>query len=203
MDNENIKILRNKISVPLSKALKLLQKNNGDVELSEQDFHSGNITEISEKAECDYATAKRNYEICNYDITKAIEKINQIQVIITTGKVIDSKIGFILWPENAEGKFYKTVKRNDAFIPAKDFDIILNVFDSVFPLNDLQGNFEQVGFDITGHNFFDHKTCRQIIEKINRIESNDESVKSFLVKVINWLNDKLTYADYIVVYGNL
>ena len=203
MDNEKIKILRSKIAVPLNVAVELLKKNNNDVLLCEQEFHDINIQTISQKAECDYKTANESYALCNYDIVKAIERINQKQVIITTGNTTDSKIGFVLWPENAAGEFYKTAKRNNAFIHTEDFDIILKEFQSVFPLKNPWNNDIEDKFDPVGNNFFDNKTCRIIVEKISHIKNDDEKVQFFLKEVTNWLEDKLTYADYIVVYGNL
>lgn len=203
MDNEKIKILRSRIAVPLNVAIELLKKNNNDVLLCEQEFHDINIQTISQKAECDYKTANESYALCNYDVVKAIERINQKQVIIATGYTTDSKIGFVLWPENAVGEFYKTTKRNDVFIHTEDFDIILKEFQSVFPLKNPWNNDIEDEFDPVGNNFFDNKTCRIIIEKISHIKNDDEKVQFFLKEVTNWLNDKLTYADYIVVYGNL
>lgn len=203
MDNEKIKILRNKISIPLNMAFELLKKNDGDILLCEKEFHDNNIQVICEKTECDYDTAKKNYAICNYDIVKTIDRINQKQVIISTGKSTNSKIGFILWPKNEAVKFYKTDKRNDVFISTEDFEIVLKHFESVFPMRDILGIVEQESFDIRGHNFFDNTICRNIIEEIRYIESDDVKVKLFLEELITWLNDKLIYADYIVVYGNL
>lgn len=203
MNNEKIKILREKIPVPLNTALELLKKNNHNIELCEQEFHDSNILRICDKAECDYETAKDNYQICNYDITKAVERINQKQVIIATGKAAYSKIGFILWSENANGEFYKTAKRNDVFIQTEDFDIVLEKFQSVFPLKNPWNDTIENKFDVLGHNFFDNKTCVEIVKTINQIQSDDEQIQSFLTELTNWLNGKLTYADYIVVYGNL
>lgn len=203
MNNEKIKILREKIAVPLNVALELLKKNKYDIELCEQEFHDNNILTICEKTECDYEMAQKNYLVCNCDITKAIERINQKLVIIATGKLTSSKIGFVLWPENEEGEFYKTDKRNDAFIYADDFDVILKEFQSVFPLKNPWNNIVEDAFDPVGHNFFDNKTIRLIVEKIILIENDDEKEKAFLTEVVNWLNEKLAYAAYIVVYGNL
>jgi hypothetical protein len=203
MNNEKIKILREKIPVPLNMALELLKKNNYDIESCEQEFHDNNIITICDKAECDYEVAKDNYEICNYDIIKAVERINQKQVIIATGNATYSKIGFILWPENANGEFYKTDKRNDIFIQTEDFDIVLEKFQSDFPLKNSLNNTIENEFDVLGHNFFDNKTIRDIVEKISLIETDDQNMKDFLAEIIIWLNDKLTYADYIVVCGNL
>ncbi len=203
MASENIKILRNKISIPLNKAMELLKNNNDDVILAEQDFHNQNIIEICIKAECEAETARKEYEICNYDVVKTIERINQKRVIISTGNNEDSKIGFVLWPENAEGEFYKTEKRNDVFISSEDFEIVLKAFQSVFPIKNPWNDIIEDEFDKIGTNFFDNKTSRLIVERISRIEPNNEKEKAFLFEFINWLNDKLAYADYITVYGNL
>lgn len=203
MNIENIKILRNKISVPLDKALQLLKRNNDDIVLAEQDFHNQNIIEICKMTDCDEKTVRKEYQICDYDLIKTVERINQKPVRIGTGKFLDSKIGFILWPENEIGELYKTAKRNDAFISTDDFDIVIKVFQSVFPIKNSWNNTIENEFDKTGHNFFDNKTCRLIVEKINNLQTADEKETAFLTKLTNWLNNKLGYADCIVVYGNL
>jgi len=203
MSNENIKILRNKILIPLNKAIELLKKNNGDIELSEQDFHNENIIEICKVTECEEETARKEYQICNYDVIKAIERINQKPMKIETGKFSDSKIGFILWPENESGEFYKTEKRNYAFIAEEDFDLVLEIFESVFPVQNPWNNTIEDQFDKTGNNFFNNEIGKIILEKIKGIKSNDSKETYFLNQLSDWLNDKLAYADYIVVYGNL
>ncbi|RZJ51029.1 MAG: hypothetical protein EOO19_01780 [Chryseobacterium sp.] len=203
MNNESIKILRSKISIPLNKAIELLKKNNNDVALSEKDFHNENIIEICKTTDCDKETATKEYQICNFDVIKAIERINQKLVVIGTGKFPDSKIGFILWPENEKGEFYKTAKRNDVFIAEEDFDIVLDVFESVFPLQNPWNNTIEDRFDKVGNNFFDDEIGKIILEKINEIKSEDLKETHFLNQLSDWLNDKLNYADYIVVYGNL
>ncbi|MGE8340914.1 MAG: hypothetical protein ACN6OI_07760 [Flavobacterium sp.] len=201
--DESVKILRSRVSIPLTRAVQLLKKNNNDVILSEEDFHNENIREICEKTECEEEIAKKEYQICNRDVVKAIERINQKPVVIATGNNPVSKIGFILWPETAKGEFYKTAKRSDVFIQTEDFNIVIETFKSVYPLKNPWNNLVENKFDVLGHNFFDNITCTEIVKKINQIETDDEKVKMFLKEIINWLNDKLFYADYIVVYGNL
>lgn len=203
MDNEKLKILRSKISIPLNKAIELLKKNSGDVALSEQSFHTENIIEICKATECDEQTAQKEYQICNCDVTKAIERINHKPVVIGTGKFQDSKIGFALWPEDENGEFYKTAKRNDAFIAEEDFDLVLEVFESFFPLQNPWNNTIEDKFDKVGDNFFDKKKALIILQKINEIKSKDANETRFLKELTEWLNDKLSYAAYIVVDGNL
>ncbi|SFD37109.1 hypothetical protein [Flavobacterium phragmitis] len=203
MNTESIKILRSKIAIPLSEAIRLLKKNNDDVILSEQDFHNENIIEICKKADCQEETARKEYHICDCDVIKTIERINQKLVVIATGNNPVSKIGFILWPENAEGEFYKTEKRNDVFIQTEDFDLVLKEFQNVFPMKNPWNNEAENEFDVLGHNYFDNKTCEKIVEEINKIQTRDKKEETFLAELKNWLNDKLNYADFIVVYGNL
>ncbi|GGF19908.1 hypothetical protein [Flavobacterium limi] len=203
MNTESIKALRSKISIPLNKAIELLKKNKGDVELSEKDFHNENIIEICKITDCDEETARKEYQIHDYDLIKAVEKINQKPVRIGTDKFLDSKIGFILWPENENGELYKTTKRNDAFIATEDFDLVLEIFESVFPMQSPWNNTIEDQFDRIGNNFFDNKTGLLILGKITEIKSNDLGENRFLRELIEWLDDKLSYAHYIVVYGNL
>ncbi len=205
MDSEKIKILRNRIAIPLDIAIKLLEENKGDIDASEKEFHNNNIKEISVVAECDFETARESYDFCKYDTTKAIEKINSKQVIITTREnpTPINEIGFILWPENKDGENYKTKKRNDAFIPTADFDYVINEFRSVFPLENPWNKIIEEHFDVCGHNYFDNKTCKTIIEKIMEKKTEELKITKFKNELIEWLNDKLIYADYIAVYGNL
>lgn len=204
MDSEKVKLLRSKIAIPLDIAIKLLKDNDGNIEDSEQEFHNNNIKEISFLAECDFETARVNYLFCKYDKTKAVEKINSKQVIITTREnpIPRNEIGFILWLEK-DGENYKTKKRNDAFIPTADFDYVINEFKSVFPLENPWNKSMEEYFDVCGHNYFDKKTCRIIIDKIEQTQTDDLKIMKFKNKLVEWLNDKLAYAEYLAVYGNL
>lgn len=205
MDNEKIKILRNKITIPLDVTIQLLKKNNGDINICEQEFHNNNIEKISITTECDFDTARENYALCHYDITKSIERINVRPVIITTrdNPSPRNEIGFILWPEDKNGECYKTTKRNDAFIPTTDFDYVINEFKTVFPLENPWNKEMEESFDVCGHNYFDKSTCRIIVDAISPTKKDELKVAKFKAELTEWLNDKLVYAEYIVVYGNL
>ena len=84
-----------------------------------------------------------------------------------------------------------------------DFDYVIHAFKSVFPLKNAWNDGVELSFDVTGNNYFDKDTCKRIIDKIRQVETNDIKVQNFKNELIAWLNDKLSYADYIVVYGNL
>lgn len=205
MDIEKLKILRNKIMVPLDLAIKLLNENNNDPETCIEKFHIKNIEQVSLIAECDFETAKENYNFCRHNVEKAIRRINSEQVIFTTRETPSprNEIGFILWPEDQDGKNYKSAKRNDAFIPASDFDYVINEFKSVYPIENPWNGCIETSFDICSHNFFSKATCKIIIERIQQNHTKNPKIEKFKNELIEWLNDKLTYADYITVYGNL
>lgn len=205
MDSEKIKILRSKLSIPLNTAIELLRKHHGDILTCEHDFHHENIKKICEATDCDENTATKYYKAFNFDTTKAVNDINARPVFISTKEKLKSedKIGFVLWPEKSNGEAYKSVKRNDVFIPAEDFEYIINVFESVFPVQHPRHKRIEKSFDIYGHNYFDNKTIQLIVTKINDIKSDDPKINFFLKEVKQWLMEKLEYADIIVVFGTL
>ncbi|MPT34694.1 MAG: hypothetical protein E2604_06315 [Flavobacterium sp.] len=205
MDPTKIKILRSRTAIPLDVAIQLLKENNGDIDASEQAFHHNKIRAIVFEAECDYETAKEYYELCKYDTTKAIERINNRTVRISTREKPTSRneIGFSIWPVDHERHYYKTKKRNDVFIPAYDFDFILDEFNSVFPIQNPWNKQVETALYIYGHNYFDNATCRILSDRIAQSKTDDPKVLEFKMQFIAWLNDKLNYATYIVVFGNL
>ncbi|UUC44465.1 hypothetical protein [Flavobacterium cerinum] len=205
MDRNTITILRSRISIPLDVAIQLLRENKGDIDASEQAFHNNNIKEIMLAAECDHETAKKHYELYKYNITKAIKKINSKEIVITTSEIPTGRnaIGFILWPENNDRVGYESTKRNDVFIPYVDFNLVINEFESVFPLQNPWNKMTEDSFDNCGHNYIDNKSCRIIVERIKQSKTDDPKVIEFKKQLIEWLDDKLSYADYITVYGNL
>ncbi len=202
---KRLKTLRKKIDIPLDKALELLKKHDGDIALCEHAFHTDNIEHIAMLTQCDEATARENYLLCEYDVQKAMDKIHQKKVIITMRENKQSRpeIGFVFWPEDKEGRTYKTLKRNDMFIPTDDFDVVIEAFRAVFPIKNPYTQSIEEEFDVCGTNVFDVQTCRQIIQKMGEIECKDAIHQQFITELVTWLEDKLTYAEYIIVYGNL
>jgi len=205
MDSTKIKQIRSRLTIPLNRAVELLKRYDGNINTCVQEFHNENIKEIIRKTECDVKTVKEYYSACNNEIVKTIESINSREVIITTRntKLSRSEIGFILWPENKDGKGYKTSKRNDIFIPTSDFEYIIDEFKDVFPLKDPFDNITEEYFDVTGNNYFDNETSKKIIKNVSKIKTKEPKVKKFISELAEWFNEKLEYADYIVVYGNL
>lgn len=205
MDPTKIKILRSRTAIPLDVAIQLLKENNGDIDASEQAFHHNKIRAIVFEAECDYETAKEYYELCKYDTTKAIERINDRTVRISTREKPTSRneIGFSIWPADNDINYYKTKKRNDVFIANYDFDLILDEFNSVFPIQNPWNKLIENSLDHCGYNYFDNPTCQIILERIKQSKTDDPKVLEFKTQFIAWFEDKLNYATYIVVFGTL
>ncbi|WP_378174004.1 hypothetical protein [Aquimarina sp. SS2-1] len=201
---QKLKILREKLSIPLDVAMQLLKENDGDVFICEQEFHKNNLNTICRLAECDEIIAKKYYQICNFDIEKSIKKIHQrLFFLTTTPKETIDKIGFILWAENERLDTYVTSRDRSLFIQTKDFDYIIDAFKSVFPIIDQKGTITDKHFSTTSSNFFDNKTSRIIVNRMSRIKTKNPNVEAFLRDLIKWFNIQLRYADTIVVYGNL
>ncbi|MGH1386005.1 hypothetical protein [Kordia sp.] len=203
-DIQKVKELRERLSIPLNTAMELIQENNSDLSRCEQEFHRHNINTICRLTQCNEEIAKKYYRICKFSIEKAIKKINEQLFFLTAtpNEPID-KIGFILWAENDSiNKYINAGNEKSLFIQAKDFDYVINVFKSVYPLKNEYGEIEN-GFDILSNNYFDNKTGRIIVEHMSKIKTKDKNVELFLRDLIKWFRAKLRYADYIVVYGNL
>ena len=205
MDRKKLNALRERVSIPMKDAIELLKKTNGDIPAAENEFHALKIKDICRLADCDEETAAQTYKLYNCDIEKAISKINNRDIIITTRDTLGPKneIGYSLWPETKNGDCYKTVKRNAVFIPSSDFDYIIEEFKSVFPQKHPVFKHVEKEFDPCGDNHFSNSVCKQILSKIEQIKKSDPKIEKFLEEVKDWLNDKLEYADIIVVFGNL
>lgn len=201
---QKIKELREKLSIPVDLAKELVCENDGNLLLCEQEYHRNNINTICRLAECDETVAEKYYHICKFNVKKSVTKVHEQLFSLTTtpGEPVD-KIGFILWAENESLDKYVTSRDRSLFIQTKDFEYVIEVFQSVFPLKDSNRIVTQTSFDVVSENEFDNKACRIIVERMAQIRTKDPNVESFLRDLIKWFNIQLRYADSIVVYGNL
>lgn len=203
-DFQNMKKLRDRLSIPLDLAKELIIENDGDLLTCEQEFHRNNINTICRLADCDEIIAKKYYKIYEFDIEKSIKKIHEqlFYLTVNPNEPIDN-IGFILTAENESLDKYVTPRDKSLFIQSKDFEYVIDAFKSVFPLTDSETGEMQECFDIVSDNFFNNKTSRIIVNKMAEFKTKDPNVESFLRNLIKWLNIQLRYADNIIVYGNL
>lgn len=203
-DRQKLKELRTRLLIPIKYALELLEANEGDLEKSEIEFHRNNINTICRLAECEEVLAEKYYHICASNVDKAIEKIHERLCFLTAHpeEPID-KIGFILWTRNDSISQYVTSRDRSLFIQSRDFEYVIDVFRSVYPIINPENGMVENNFDIVSNNIFDNKTCRIIVDRMARLSVKDQNIEIFLRALIKWFNVRLRFADYIVVYGNL
>ncbi|ENW08450.1 hypothetical protein [Acinetobacter beijerinckii] len=196
MDREKIEQLRKELSISLTYAIKLLKENQNDVSASIINFHKDNIEKVIQATKCEISVAQDSYQCFNFDVDKAVKKIQSQVMVLTTREnqqKIKNEIGFILWAESEGTK----TSPNDIFIPVQDFDCILKIFQAVSASN------PQSSFDVCGENYFDHETSLCILNEIKKIKTNNSQINNFLGLLITWWNEQLSDAEFIVVYGNL
>lgn len=203
-DLTKIKELREKLSIPLNIAMELLNENDGDLVKCENEFHRNNINTICRIAECDEEVAEKHYRVCKYNVEKSIKKINEQLFFLTAtpDEPID-KIGFILWAENESLSKYLSAGDKSLFIQTKDFEIVLDAFESEFPIPDRNNGEIQECFDPVSHNIFSNKTSRKIVDNMSKIRTSDRNTELFIRELIKWFHVRLRYADEIIIYGNL
>lgn len=204
-DLKSIQTLRKRIDIPLKQAIELLKQHQGNIQAAVDAFHEENLEHIRQATdEHDRAILIKEYNICRFDVTKTIERLNNRPVVLrVASKEPHDKIGFILWPEKKDGEYYKTAKRNDVFIPTPDFEYIKVAFDHVFPQIDPCTSHQEEAFYTLGSNHFDVPTSAKILEHISNLSYEDPLIMDFVHEVKDWLTDKLQYAEILVVYGNL
>ncbi|VXA56489.1 conserved hypothetical protein [Acinetobacter proteolyticus] len=202
MDREKIEQIRKELSISLTYAIKLLKENQNDVSASIINFHKDNIEKVIQATKCEISVAQDSYQCCNFDVDKAVKKIQSQVMVLTTREnqqKIKNEIGFILW---AESEGHKT-SSNDIFIPVHDFDYVLDVFKIACSVDQLDKSLSKTSFDVCGYNYLDHHTCTVIFNEMLKIPTNNLAIEKFLKALISWWHDQLNNAEYIVVYGNL
>lgn len=203
MNIQKLKELRKRLSISLTEAKELLAETD-DLVVCEQIYHQNNRKTIQRLTQCEEVTANKFYTITKFDVEKAVQKIHEQLVFFTAtpGESLE-KIGYVLWEENVALDHYITSRDRTLFIQSKDFEIVLPVFKSVFPLKNPLNDEVQIAFDSVSNNLFDNKTCNDIVLKLAKIKTNDPDVELFLRNLIYWFQTRLRYAEYIVVSGNL
>jgi len=213
MDLEKIKILRQKIPIPLNESIQLLNKCNWDIDIAKNAYYDTIIQEISKLTdEADLTYISKLYKRNNYNKSKTIRQIDKKKqgqtIFISIENSIHKKqvreIGFSLWAEKLTGDRYKNENDGEIFIPYDDFKNIINQFKSVMPFvcpyN--EGTIIE-DFDHCGENYFDNKTCKTIVANVDKITTSDPDINLFFKNFTKWMKEKLTYAEIVIVDGNL
>ena len=202
MDREKIDQIRKELSISLTNAIKLLKENQNDVSASIINFHKDNIEKVIQATKCEVSVAQDSYQCCNFDVDKAVKKIQSQVMLLTTREnqqKIKNEIGFILW---AESEGHKT-SSSDIFIPVHDFDYVLDAFKIACSVDQLGNSLSKTSFDVCGYNCLDHHTCIVILNAMLKISANNSTIEKFIKALISWWRDQLDHAECIIVYGNL
>ncbi|MDO4879841.1 MAG: hypothetical protein Q3983_01035 [Capnocytophaga sp.] len=168
-------------------------------------YHQDQIEAILFEMDCELWEAEKAYEQFNHNAAKAITHLLKTPVFLSTQGNVDKL------PKAGMGYFIKSldtdleaVPRRAAFIPMEDFDsYLLEDFQAVFPLYQPQWNEVTTYFDSTSSNIFTPEVCKKIIIQLRQRTFPDESVKTFIEKVIAHIENKLPTCTYIEVYGNI
>ena len=83
MDREKIEQIRNELSIPLTYAIKLLKENQNDVSTSIINFHKDNVEKVIYATKCKISVAQDTYQYCNFDVEKAIKRIESQVTLLT------------------------------------------------------------------------------------------------------------------------
>ena len=201
---KEIQILKTELALPLQKAKALLEQTAGDLPAAIALCHQENIAAIMAETECERWEAESVYERFNYNIEKAVKHIFSTSLTISVDNRRDTSergMGYIISALDVD---LNDVSKRTIFIPIEDFDEYLSEdFLSVFPLYQPQWNKIELHFNGTTSNLFDPTTCQKIIAQLHQRTFTDEKVKTFVEKVLTYIEGKLLICAYIEVYGNI
>ena len=201
---KEIQILKTELALPLQKAKTLLEQTAGDIPAAIAFYHQENITSIMAETECERWEAESVYERFNYNVEKAVKHIYSTSLTISVNGERDKSergMGYLI--SALDGNLNNLPERS-IFIPIEDFDqYLLEDFKSVFPLYQPQWNKIEPHFKGTTSNLFDPTMCRKIIAQLRQHPFTEEKVKTFVEKVLTYIEEKLLICAYIEVYGNI
>ena len=201
---KEIQILKTELSIPLQKAKALLEQTQGEISSAIALYHQEHIAAIMAETKCERWEAESVYERFNHNTEKAVKHIFGTSLTISVDSRKDTSergMGYIISALDAD---LNSVSKRSIFIPMEDFDEHLSEdFQSVFPLYQPQWDKVENYFDCTASNVFDLTACRKIIAQLRQRIFTNEKVKTFVEKVIAYLEEKFQTCAYIEVYGNI
>lgn len=109
----------------------------------------------------------------------------------------------MLFPGRFGGNWEKIPDEKHLLIHFSDFELLLDAVGSVYPLLDIETGEVQECFEVCGMNSIHAAAWSGILERIRRLQPEDEKQKAFLHDVADWLVENLSLADGIMVNGTL
>lgn len=209
MNKEKLNELRSKISIPLVQAMKLLKQHDENIEQCIQAFHDENIKKICEKTGCDLSIIFEYYHdvAYEYNVGKVIAKVEDlmhrpIKLTIEENPLYIDKVGFFIWAEDENLNTIDDERNRTYFIPRYDFEYVVDIFASVFPIFNPMRKYLETSFDECSDNYFDHAAITEIISKIKALNVETNEIGRFFTRLIYVLEEKNEIGSYLVVFGN-
>ena len=201
---KEIQTLKTELALPLQKAKTLLEQTAGDLPAAIALCHHENIATIMAETECERWEAESAYKRFDHNVEKTVKHIFSTSLTISVdnrGDTSERGMGYIITALDTD---LNVVSKRSIFIPIEDFDqYLLEDFKSVFPLYQPQWNKIEPHFKGTTSNLFDPTMCRKIIAQLRQHPFTEEKVKTFVEKVLTYIEEKLLICAYIEVYGNI
>lgn len=209
MNKETLHELRSKTNIPLVEALALLKQYDENVEQCIQVYHNENIRKICDQTGCDRNVVWEYYHDTSYkfNVEKVIEKVlgyvhRPIKLVIEGNSSHIDKVGFFIWAEDENLNSIQNNMNRTYFIPRYDFEHVVDIFSSVFPIFNPMRKYLETSFDITSDNYFDQNAIKEVIYKVKALHYEDGEIMKFLAKLIYCLEEKAEIGTYIIVFGN-
>lgn len=136
-------------------------------------------------------------------ITKVEALIHRpIKLSIEENPLYVDKVGFFIWAEDENLDRIQSTMNRTYFIPRYDFEYVVDIFASVFPIFNPMRKYLETSFDECSDNYFDHAAITEIISKIKVLNVVTDEIGRLLTRLIYVLEEKNEIGKYLVVFGN-
>lgn len=200
---EQIQTLRQSLSISLNRASDLLKQAHGDTLSAQTLYHDEQIAHIAHMCQCDINLAREQYERYQHNAEKAIAEINSRPLFFSIDNRPFPKRCVAFFISAMDEDFEPFANEKILMVSMEDFACMADEFETAFPLYQPLFDEVQQGLDYTSRNIFDNDTCKNIIARLRLKTYDDPKTQAFVNQVLAWFDEKLSYAPYIELDGNL
>lgn len=202
MNIQFAKELKEKLGIGLSEAMALVKDCGEDFERCQKAVYDNQIAQIMTQTECSQEEAEACFKRFA-NVEKAVNFLkNKVFVFSVEGLAYDEPYGFKLYAID-ENEDILQGKYAYIYVPFSHFErYLLDSFQVVFPIENYYDD-ENNRFDVMGDNFFGKKEVQTIINLLKTKTFHNKNERLFVQKLIDWLSEKIAFADEVVVYGTL
>jgi len=169
-----IRDLRKRVPISIIDAIALLKKNNGDIDLSEQEFKNKSIADICTKTKVVKNVAERHYEACGFDIAKTITSIlNEIydENYVRPDFLTKEKLDVILnWLKLEETEIFE-VALSHPYI-----EVVIETLICFDSLQQIGLALKKVKTIFDSYNISETMDAKKYVEAINKLRENKDYI---------------------------